>query len=234
MTSADALQSPTELYPPLANPLASHWADLFHAFDSLSGSWLQLGVLTREDFVEDQVSPVLDGSADPTLTSLPVQSTAERFLAFEDSLSRLTVTAYSLVLGSLLTPSSSDSDPGVWVPLNVTVYATRPQVAAYLRVGGIQVAIGILSVIALGLCIVMSAHQVRSADQPDDSIMISGGTLDCIVMMHRSSLPHEMTLGGEIRNRDTQRRRAESIVATCVDKRRNTNCGADFGINQLY
>lgn len=219
VTTALTPHSPWNRSPQLDEPLVNNWETLFNTIQFLSLS-SQAGDSISVTFIEDQVSSILAGREDLGITTLPVNTTNERIAAFEENLSRLTGTAYALLLDALRTPSLLDPDPTVWNLPRVAVQAKKTQVAAFLRVNGLQVVFGLLSVLALILCVAVSVGQrIYKRDLRDgNSVILTGGALDLISLMHESTLPREVALTPEEGfSKDAQRLRAESTVTECVD-----------------
>ena len=208
-------QSPFSFPHGLSDPFASHWGHLLDV--------IELGGLSdirfQDDFLENQLTPLLSASSAPNLTDLPLDTSANRFTAFEDVLSRLSGNAYSLLLNAMQTPSALDANHDVWTPPQVMVQAQQVILVGRLRVNTLQLVWGLISVGCIGICmaLVMWERPVRFGMASSRGEFMSGGVVELIHLMHLSALPRLIAGdSNEARYIDARRLRAENVTVEYV------------------
>ena len=169
------------------------------------------------EFLEAQLRPLLRETSAPYITDLPLNTSSNRFIAFADILSRLSVNVYSLILNAMQTPG--DANHEAWNPPRVLVQAQRTVPAGRLRVNVLQLVLGVISVVCIGICMVLvvCGRPVSIAVPPDGTEFMSGGILELVHLMHISALPR-LTAGdsNEALYGDSRRLRAENVTAEYV------------------
>jgi len=177
-----------------------------------------LGLLEGK-FLENQLTPLLNESSAPYLTYLPLNTSANRFIAFADILSRLSVNVYSLILNALQTTYPTDANDAAWNPPQVLVQAQRTLPAGRLRVNVLQLVLGVISVVCIGISmvLVMCGRPASGAVPSVGNEFMSGGVLELVHLMHLSALPR-LTAGDsdEAPHLDARRLRAENVTAEYV------------------
>ena len=172
----------------------------------------------EEQLLGNQLIPLLNETSAPYLTDLPLNTSANRFIAFGDILSRLSGNVYSLILNAMQT-SPTDANHAAWNPPQVLVHAQRTVPAGRLRVNVLQLVLGIISVVCIGVCMVLvvCGRPASVAVSSGGTEFMSGGVLELVRLMHLSALPR-LTAGGsnEARYRDARRLRAENVTAEYV------------------
>jgi len=173
----------------------------------------------NEEFLEDQLRPLLNETIAPYVTDLPLNTSANRFIAFADVLNRLSVNVYSLILNAMQTTSPADANDAVWNPPQVLVQAQRTVPAGRLRVNALQLVLGVISVVCIGVCMVLVVcGRSASVTVPlGGTEFMSGGVLELVHLMHLSALPR-LTAGNsnEACYRDARRLRAENVTVEYV------------------
>jgi len=186
------------------------WSSLIDAIWKLEHrNYPALGI--EEEFLENQLKSLLNETSAPYLTDLPLNTSANRFIAFADILSRLSGNVYSLILNAIQTISPADANPP-----QVLVEAQRTVPAGRLRVNVLQLILGVISVVCIGVCMVTTVcGRTPSVAVPSGGTeFMSGGVLGLVHLMHLSALPR-LTAGdsNETIYRDAQRLRAENVTA---------------------
>lgn len=115
----NGFQSPFDIQSIPSDPLVQNFGYLFNTFEAFQGHLQIASVASR--FLENQLLPLLNETSAPHISSLPLDSSADRLAAFADTVSRLTCTAYALILDSSRSPPASQQDAAVWAPTKATV-----------------------------------------------------------------------------------------------------------------
>jgi len=172
-----------------------------------------------EKFLENQLRPLLNETSPPYLTDLPLNTSANKFIAFADVLGRLSGSVYSLILNAIQTRSPADANHAPWNPPQVLVQAQRTVPAGRLRVNVLQLVLGVISVVCIGVCMVLviCGRPPSVAVPSGGTEFMSGGVLELVHLMHLSALPR-LTAGdgNEAHYRDVRRLRAENVTAEYV------------------
>jgi len=175
-------------------------------------------IIPRENLPENMLRPLLNETSAPYLTDLPLNTSANRFIAFADTLSQLSANVYSLILNAMQTTSPDDPNHAVWNPPQVLVQAQRKVPAGRLRVNVLQLVLGVISVVCIGVCmpLIVCGCPVDAAPRGGTEFM-SGGVLELMHLMHLSALPR-LTAGdnSEACYQDARRLRAENVTAEYV------------------
>lgn len=211
-------QSPFDSPHGLSDPLVNYWGRFIDVIENL-----ELGgrtdVIFQLNFLEDQLRPLLNETSVPTLTDLPLNTSASRFTAFADNLNRLSGNAYSLLLNAMQTTSALDANHAVWTPPQVTVQAQQTVLVGRLRVNVLQLVLGSISVLCVGACmaVVLWERRVDVDVSSGGTSFMSGGILELVHLMHLSALPRLIAGdSNEARYRDARRSRAENVVVEYV------------------
>lgn len=153
-----------------------------------------------------------------TLLDRVVNGTGIRSL--EDSLAYMSTLAYALFVQSWR--SQLDAAGGgtqalkalatSWVPVNVTLNGSQPELFARLKVEGIQLFVTFVCIILLFLVTIISTYGHASAHI--DPVIRDGGVIDILSLMSESSLPAVIGEGAddEVDGRDGRRVRAERTL----------------------
>jgi hypothetical protein len=201
----------------LSDPLVDYWSDLIDGMENLEFNDLW-GLRFQENFIEYQLGPLLNESSVTNLTDLPLNTSANRFTAFADNLARLSGNTYSLILNAMRMASALDTNRAVWTPQQVVVQAQQTILVGRLRVNTLQLVLGFISVIWLGVCTVLviwGRVHVDISSGPTE--FMSGGVLELVCLMHHSALPGIIAGdSSEAHYRDTRRFRAEIVTAEYV------------------
>ena len=212
------LQSPFD--PPYggSDPLVDSWNYLIDDIWNLEHERYP-PLYFEENFLENQLRPLLNETSAHYLTDLPLNTSANRFIAFADMLSRLSGNVYSLILNAMRTTSPTDANHAVWNPPQVLVQAQRTVPAGRLRVNVLQLVLGLISVVCIGVCMVLvvCGRPALVTVPSGRTEFMSGGVLELVHLMHLSTLPR-LTAGdgNEARYRDARRLRAENVTAEYV------------------
>jgi hypothetical protein len=211
-------QSPFNSPYGLSDPLVSYWGRLIDIIENL-----ELGgrsdVRFQLDFLENQLRPLLNESSVPSLTDLPLNTSADRFTAFADSLNRLSGNAYSLFLNAMQMTSAFDTNHAVWTPPQVMVQAQQTSLVGRLRVNVLQLVLGFICVLCVGVCMVLITWErgVQVGGSSGRTAFMSGGVLELVHLMHLSALPRLIAGdSSEARYRDARRIRAENVIVEYV------------------
>jgi len=113
----------------------------------------------------------------------------------------------------------ADANHAAWNPPRVLVQAQRTAPAGRLRLNVLQLALGVISVVCIGICMVLvvCGRPVSVAVPPGGTEFMSGGILELVHLMHLSALPRLIAGdSNEARYRDARRLRAENITAEYI------------------
>lgn len=153
-----------------------------------------------------------------TLLDRIVNGTGIRSL--EDSLAYISTLAYALLVQSYRAqldaagggPDALKGLASSWVPTNVTLNGTQPQLFARIKVEGTQLFITLCSTVVLFLVTLISTYGHASAHI--DPVVRDGGVIDILSLMAESSLPAVIGNGGDDEGdgRDGRRVRAERTL----------------------
>lgn len=214
------LSSPFTLSPP-GDPLVQSWSELIETIQELEYGGIR-NIRFELNYIEDELLPLLNSSSGLPPSDYVLSSSAARFTAFGDILSRMTGNAYALLLESLRFPATTDSEAPIWNPPKATITLAQPELHGRIRLNGRQIVIGLVASLASAACLlhVVGIFNTSERDgfQHEDEL-VGGNVLDIITVLHRSSLPAKVC-GREDDSsaamEGTRRSRAEGTVTEYV------------------
>lgn len=214
----DELLSPFNLSA-TADPLVQSWSELIETIQELEFGGIR-NVLFELNYMEDELLPLLNASSGIPPSHYALSSSAVRFAAFGDTLSRMTGNAYALLLESLRSPAATDSEAPVWNPPKATMTLAQPELYGRIRLNGEQIVIGLISSLALVACFFHAVGTYKGPEYEEmhhEDDLIGGNALDIVTVLHHSSLPAKVCgRDGDNYVGGTRRSRAEDIVAEYV------------------
>lgn len=151
-------------------------------------------------WLEDRIFVVLNDTT---------SSTTDRLTALEAELQSITSIAYSLMSQALRTEQNT-TRPSSTVMLD----GTQQLPMAHLQLNGLLLIAGLLCVMTLIACVLISAESVRGSEDP---YLLSGDVLDLMCLLRNSILPSVLSeMESSEFESDLRREKAETINVTYV------------------
>ena len=177
--------------PPPTSPLERNWADLsdqIYDWDFIRAgpSWL-----------ESRILALLNGT---TSTS------AQKLGTLEADLQSITSVAYSIIFEQIY---SSKNSTAVRNSNIITVQGQEPVRLGRVQVNGLQTFVGLVCILVLLACVLISSGLRPMAKQSGDVYLLSGEVLDVMCLMKNSALPQLLNNTGAMPS-DTGARRAQA------------------------
>ena len=186
--------------PPPASPLERNWAyllDQIYKSDFLGGQSDWVSSYGTDEWLENRILALLNGT---TLTS------AQKLGTLEADLQSITSVAYSIVFEQIYNSKSSAAARNSDI---ITVLGQEHVLLGKLQVNGLQVFVGLICVIVLLACLLISSGLRLVAEKSGDVYMLSGEVLDVMCLMKNSALPELLNNTGATSS-DTGARRVQA------------------------
>jgi hypothetical protein len=151
-------------------------------------------------WLENRILALLNGTT---------SSSAQKLDALEADLQTITSMAYSLLFEQIYTSKNSTGSRNA---NTITVEGQERMPLAKLNVNGLQVFIGLVCILVLLVCVLISSGLRPGAEKSADGYMLSGELLDLMCLMKNSALPELLNnASAEPSNTNARRAKAEKL-----------------------
>ena len=133
-------------------------------------------------------------------------TSAQKLGALEADLQNITSVAYSIIFEQIYNSKNSTAARNSNI---ITVLGQEHVPLAKLQVNGLQVFVGLVCVLVLLACVLISSGLRSVAEKPSDVYMLSGEVLDLMCLMKNSALPELLNNTGAAPS-DTGARRTQA------------------------
>ena len=185
--------------PPPASPLERNWVfllDEIYYWDFVPDDYHWESQFGTDEWLENRILALLNGTT----------STSQKLGALEADLQSITSVAYSIVFGEIYNSKNSTAARNSDI---ITVLGQESVPLGKLQVNGLQVFVGLICVIVLLACVLISSGLRLVAEKSGDVYMLSGEVLDVMCLMKNSALPELLNNTGAASS-DTGARRAQA------------------------
>ena len=141
-------------------------------------------------------------------------TSAQKLGAFEADLQNITSVAYSIIFEQIYNSKNPTAARNSTI---ITVLGQEHVPLGKLHVNGLQVFVGLVCVLVLLGCVLISSGLRPVAEKSGDVHMLSGGVLDVMCLMKNSALPELLNnIGPAPSNTGARRAQAEKLDVVLV------------------